>query len=125
MSAAAKVLLVDDDPKMRALLRLSMGDHFALLEANNGQEGLDACRAEKPSLVLLDLMMPVMDGLEACRQLKQDPATRDIIVIMLTARDSRDDVRQAKEAGADDYITKPFSPRALLDAVVARIEARP
>lgn len=124
MSGAAKVLLVDDDPKMRALLRLSLGDRFILLEANNGRAGLDACKVGKPDLVLLDMVMPVMDGLEACRQLKQDPATRDITVIMLTARSSPDDITQAKEAGADDYIIKPFSPRALLDAVIARIEAR-
>ncbi|MBI2856895.1 MAG: response regulator [Chloroflexi bacterium] len=113
-----KVLLADDDPKMRALLRMSLGDRFVLLEAGDGQQALEMARKEKPDLVLLDIAMPGLDGLEVCRLLRQGPETKGIAVVMLTGRDAEADIRRARELGAADYVTKPFSPRALLDKVV-------
>ena len=113
-----KILLADDDPKLRTLVRLSLGDHFTLLEASDGQEALAIARTQGPDLVLLDITMPKLSGLEVCKEIKRDPATRDIIVVMLTARNNPDEVSQAIELGADDYVTKPFSPRLLLDRLM-------
>ncbi len=118
MSKKKKLLLADDDPRLRALVRLSLGDHFDLLEAKNGQEALDLANAHKPDLVMLDVVMPALSGFEVCARMKQSPATRDIVVVMLTGRNSPDEVSKAFELGADAYITKPFSPRDLLDRIL-------
>ncbi|MDO8472936.1 MAG: response regulator [Dehalococcoidia bacterium] len=114
----SRILLADDDPKLRTLVQLSLGNHFTILEASDGQEALDVARAQRPDLILLDVTMPVLNGLDVCKEIKQDPATRDIIVVMLTAKNSPDEVSRAIELGADDYITKPFSPRMLLDRLM-------
>ncbi|MBI2854894.1 MAG: response regulator [Chloroflexi bacterium] len=113
-----KVLLVDDDPRTRNLLAMSLGNRFSLLEAADGRQALEVARSEKPDLVLLDIAMPGNNGLEVCRLLKQGPETSNIVVVMLTGRDTAEDKEQAMEVGATDYVTKPFSPRALLDKVV-------
>lgn len=116
-----KILLVDDEPRMRRLLSLTLGDVFFLLEAGDGSEALRVARSEKPELVMLDVAMPGMDGLEICRRLKADPQTSAIPVVMVTGKDSQDDAQMGLEAGAEDYITKPFSPRTLLDKVTSII----
>ncbi len=118
MTEEKKVLLADDDPRMRALLAMSLGNHFTLLEAADGDQALEMARRAKPDLVLLDVSMPGILGLEVCRLLKQDRETSDIVVVMLTGRDAARDKEEALEAGATDYMTKPFSPKALLDKVV-------
>ncbi len=87
---------------------------FAVLKAADGQNALRQARQQAPALVVLDLMLPVMTGLEVCRELKQDPATRHIPIIMLTAKAEEVDRIVGLELGADDYITKPFSPRELV-----------
>jgi DNA-binding response OmpR family regulator len=113
-----KVLAVDDSPYMLALMRLTLtGERCQVLEAVDGGRALDLAAAERPDLVLLDVMLPGLDGLAVCRSLKADPATSTIPVIMLTARGRPNDVDAGLAAGASDYITKPFSPRALLDKV--------
>lgn len=112
-----KILLADDDPRLRILVSLTLGDDFVLLQAADGEETLQTARREMPDLILLDIMMPKVDGFEVCRILKSDSNTRDILIVMLTGKDSPEDVERGIEAGADAYFIKPFSPRALLDKV--------
>lgn len=112
-----RILLADDDPKLRELMRITLEGEFELLEAEDGEAALRISQEENPDLILLDVMMPKLDGFEVCRRLKNDDSTSSIRVIMLTARAGREDRRQGQEAGADDYFVKPFSPKALLDKV--------
>ena len=115
-----KILIVDDQPEIRELVdvTLRIGD-YVILQAASGDQALVLARAEHPDLMLLDVMMPnsSMDGFEVCRQLKSDPATRDISIVMLTARGQETDVELGKLVGADDYFTKPFSPLQLMHKV--------
>lgn len=115
-----KILIVDDQPEIRELVdvTLRIGD-YAIWQAASGDQALIVARAEHPDLILLDVMMPTssIDGFEVCRQLKSDPATRDISIVMLTARGQETDVELSKLVGADDYFTKPFSPLQLMNKV--------
>jgi len=117
-----RIMIVDDDPEIRTLVAVTLGDSHTILEAADGVEALYLARKEAFDLVLLDVMMPKMDGFEACRQLKGDPLTMNTPVILLTARGTRDDLEMGREAGADDYFVKPFSPIALLDKVTQVLE---
>jgi DNA-binding response OmpR family regulator len=120
VTAAWRVLLADDDPALRRLIGATLGsDDFDLLLAIDGEEALYVARGEHPALVLLDVNMPRLDGFEVCRQLKSDPTTADIKVVMLTARGADVDRVRAREAGADEYFIKPFSPVQLLNKVYA------
>jgi two-component system response regulator MprA len=114
----SRVLVVDDDPAIRrvvcALLDL---DEYGVLEAADGLSALELVRLERPNLVILDLTMPRLDGLRACRALRSDPELAGTRVLVLTGRDLPDDWAAARDAGADAYIVKPFSSLALLDAV--------
>ncbi len=114
------ILVVDDEEDILELVdhTLSRGG-FKVLRAKTGEEALDLARTGKPSAVLLDLMLPEMDGLTVARLLKGDQMTRDIPIIMLTARGEEPDIVIGLEIGADDYVTKPFSPRVLLARVKA------
>jgi CheY-like chemotaxis protein len=115
-----KILIVDDQVEVRELVQvtLEIGDYQILL-AENGQQAVDIARVEHPDIILLDIMMPGsdVDGLEACRLLKADPATADITIVMLSAKGQEVDIETGKVAGADDYFTKPFSPIALIEKV--------
>ena len=114
---AISVLIVEDDPNIRELLQLYLEkDGYAVTLASEGGQGLEKYRAIKPDLVLLDVMMPVMDGWAVCKAIRQDGNTP---VIMLTAKGETDDKVTGLKAGADDYVTKPFEMKELL----ARIEA--
>ncbi len=112
-----KILLADDDPRIKALVAATLGSDFTVIQSGDGQETLEVVRRESPDLILLDVMMPKIDGFEVCRRLKSDQGTSHIPVIMLTGRDSAEDMQRGKEAGANVYFIKPFSPRALLDKV--------
>ena len=92
-----------------------------MLEANDGDEALDVIRREHPLLVLLDIQMPGIDGIEVCRRIKADESLRDIIVVMLTAQAREAGRQRATEAGADNFLTKPFSPSQVVDMVRHRI----
>ena len=117
---ALRILVVEDDELIRALIRDTLErDRFTVSTAASGEEALAAVREEPPDLVLLDLMLPGIDGLEVCRRLKAHSPTAGIPLLMLTARETESDVLAGLESGADDYLTKPFSPRIL----VARIRA--
>ncbi len=118
--AGERILVVEDAEGVRKLLRTSLArEGFVVRFAGSGEEGLEAVRREAPDLVVLDLMLPAMDGLEVCRRLKAETKTRAIPVIMLTGRGEEADVIRGLEMGADDYMVKPFSPRVL----IARLRA--
>jgi two-component system, OmpR family, phosphate regulon response regulator PhoB len=114
------ILLVEDEAALVALLRYNLErDGFAVLEAPDGDEALLQAREQKPDLILLDWMLPLVSGIEVCRQLRRHPETRAIPIIMLTARGEEGDKLRGLDSGADDYVTKPFSPSEL----IARIRA--
>jgi len=115
MAGQAKILIVDDEPFNVDLLEQELEDlGYLTLTASNGQQAVDLVRSEAPDLVLLDVMMPVMDGFTACRLLKEDEATRLTPIIIMTALDRVDDRIKGIEAGADDFLTKPVNDQELL-----------
>lgn len=116
---SGKVLVIEDEQDVLDLLRYNLAKAgFSVEVARNGLEGLKAARAASPDVVVLDLMLPEMRGEDVCRELKSDPATAGLPVIMLTAKAQAEERIAGLELGADDYVTKPFSPREL----VLRIE---
>ena len=119
MAEERRILCIEDEPEMIDLIRLILERKgFEVLGAVGGQEGLDAVRSEKPDLVLLDLMMPDVDGWEVYRQMKADEELKDIPVVVVTAKaQSIDKVLGLHIAKVDDYVTKPFGPGDLLEAV--------
>jgi len=120
MVAAVRMLVVDDDPVILKLLRISFEmEGFEVLSAADGQEGLQRARSEHPDVVLSDVMMPRVDGLQLLAELKADPATARLPVVLLSAKAQNAEVRQGLAMGADDYVTKPFDPLELLDRVNA------
>lgn len=113
-------LIIEDDPDIVELLQYNLErEGYTVLTAMNGEVGLREARRRKPGVILLDLMLPGMDGLEVCRHLKSDEATRSIPLLMVTAKGEEADVVTGLEMGADDYIAKPFSPRMVLARVRA------
>ena len=114
------ILLVDDEPHVLEVLRVTLEDlGFALLEAEDGPKALQIARDQKPDLVILDVMLPNMSGLDVCRALHETRGDEHRIpVIMLTARSGEEDEKAGYEAGADRYLTKPFSPLTLQSEVV-------
>ena len=116
----ATVLVIDDEKDLLELVRYNLEkEHLDVITASDAQAGLDIGLKHKPDLVLLDLMMPGMSGLEVCKQLRSDARTRRVPIIMLTAKAAETDKIVGLEMGADDYITKPFSVRELLARVRA------
>ena len=111
------ILLADDEPFLRALVRATLGSSYQLIEAEDGAEALDLTRRHQPSVALIDGQMPKIDGFAVCQSLKSDPLTNHIPIIMLTARTSAADRELGAAAGADGYLTKPFSPANLLATV--------
>lgn len=115
-----QVLVVDDEPKICELIRYNLERyHYRVFTALDGPSGLELALRLLPDLIVLDVMLPGMDGFEVCRELRLNPETASIPVIMLTARGQETDKVLSFELGADDYVTKPFSPREL----IARIKA--
>ena len=117
---SSRVLIVEDEPDIRELVVHHLKrEGYVVSAASSGEEALRQVQAAPPDLVLLDLMMPAMDGLEVCRRLRQDPATASLPIVMLTAKGDEVDRVLGLEIGADDYIVKPFSPKELLARVKA------
>ena len=116
-----KIVLIEDDPGIRTVIRLALkGAGFtSICETGNGTDGLALVQREKPALVILDLMLPGMDGLAVCSAIRRTPSVSGTSIVMLTARTAEEDVVRGLELGADDYITKPFSNAIL----VARVKA--
>ncbi len=113
-----KILTVDDEQPIQELLRYNLEkEGFRVIAAGNGEDAVRLARNESPELILLDLMLPGMSGLDVCRKLKENAATADIPVIMVTAKTEDSDVVLGLELGADDYVTKPFSPKVVLARV--------
>jgi len=123
--ARRTVLVVEDDENIMELIAYNLEkEGYSVIRAECGETALNRARADPPSLVLLDLMLPEIDGLEVCKRLKADRDTAGIPVIMVTAKGEEADVVTGLELGADDYITKPFSPRVLLARVKATLRRR-
>jgi two-component system KDP operon response regulator KdpE len=116
---SATVLVVDDEPQIRRVLRSTLSSEgYAVVEAANGQEALEKLRGERPDLILLDVNMPVLDGLQTCREIR---STSRVPVIMLTVRGAEKDKVRALDAGADDYVVKPFGIQELLARIRAQL----
>jgi two-component system phosphate regulon response regulator PhoB len=113
-----KVLIADDQESMRSLIRVTLDSgHFEILEASNGAAAAQIAQDQQPDLVFLDWTMPGLSGIEVCRRLREDPRTAETKIVMVTGRTAQDEQSAGFSAGADDYITKPFSPLELLDKV--------
>ena len=120
------VLIVDDNAQNLELLEVYMEGlpEVRVVTGTNGLEALAQVAAESPDLILLDIMMPKMSGFEVCKRLKSDPATRDIIIVMVTALNETGDIERAAECGSDDYISKPIDRHALVDLVRRLLAAK-
>ena len=113
-----KILVVEDQEDNRQILRDLLGSvDLEMVEAENGEEALAAVAEHKPDLILMDIQLPIMDGYEATRRIKADPATKNIPIIVVTSYALSGDEGKAREAGCDAYVTKPYSPRQLLAKV--------
>ena len=116
------VLIADDDPDILSLVRLRLErSGYDVVSAGDGEQALQTARAQTPDLALLDVMMPKLDGYEVTARLRQEEATRHLPVILLTARVQESDIARGIEAGADDYVKKPFSTHELRDRVQAAL----
>ena len=113
-----KVLVVDDETAVRKLVRKILSKYYDVLEAQNGEEAVNMAQSQKPDVILMDMMMPKIDGLTACYAIKTNQITRGIPVVMLTAIDYELNKKLSKDVmGADGYITKPFDRQELMDAI--------
>ncbi len=120
-----RVLIVDDEPDLRSVLRFGLeAERFEVLEAADGEEGLRLACDQVPDLIVLDLMLPRMDGYKVCRALKFDDRYRRIPVIILSARQGETDRRLALDLGADAYLTKPYDMKDLVTRIRERLQAR-
>ena len=118
--AKGRILVVDDEIYIVHILDFSLGmEGYEVITALDGEQALEKARADKPDLIVLDIMMPKLDGYETCKRLKADPETKDVPVILLSAKGRNVDQKVGFEVGADDYITKPFSPRKLVERINA------
>jgi two-component system, cell cycle response regulator len=111
------VMIVDDERTIVDLIKLTLGDDYTYLEAYDGPEALEKARTLKPDLILLDIMMPKMDGFEVAKRLKSDPATKDIVIAMVSAKKEDHDILTGIDMGAISFITKPFNPFELQEKV--------
>src|SRR5271168_5644867 len=116
----ARLLIIEDNPDTRRFLEAMLSKEFEIISAENGVIGIDFARNKSPDLILLDIMLPILSGYDACSLLKKDERTRQIPIIFLSAKNSVPDITQGLSTGADDYIPKPFDYKEL----VARIKAR-
>lgn len=119
-----KLLVIDDSDQIRWFLKLALGKEYQILEARDGEEGVMMAKKECPEGILCDVMMPVKDGFTACREIKTNPATSQTVIIMLTAKVENEDVIAGIEAGADDYITKPFDLEVLRSKLISQLKRR-
>jgi CheY-like chemotaxis protein len=127
MTSNPTVLIVDDNAQNLELLEVYCEglEGVDVITATNGIEAMERVTKDRPDLILLDIMMPKMSGFEVCKQLKSNPETRDIIIVMVTALTETSDVERAAECGADDYLSKPIDRTALIELVTALLQSRP
>lgn len=122
-----KILVVDDNAQMRNLLRITFSAYpqYAFFQAQNGQEAIDMIKAEHPDIIFLDVMMPgEIDGLDVCKFVKSSEEFKSSFVALLSAKGQKEDISEGMKSGADKYITKPFSPMALIDVVAEVCSAK-
>ncbi|MBU4138993.1 MAG: response regulator [Euryarchaeota archaeon] len=117
-----KILVVDDDKNVINIIRYSIGDQFEILEAANGKEALGMVFARSPDILILDIMMPEMDGYRVCEELRKHDSTKNLPIIILSAKTSVDDKVKAMGLGIDDYMIKPFDPRELEARIKMRLK---
>ena len=113
-----KILIVDDEPNIRLLLHFILGEYFQVSEAEDGIQAVEFAHLQKPDVILMDIMMPKMDGMDACHLIKKDPGTNSIPVIMCSSIGFELSVALSKQMGATAYVTKPFSPNDLIDKIM-------
>ncbi len=120
-----RVLVIEDDRALADVLMYNLRQAgYDVIVARDGQDGLQQAQLKTPQLVVLDLMLPIMDGLEVCKRLRADPAMTDLLILMLTAKSEETDEIVGFSMGADDYVTKPFSPKVLLERIKALLRRR-
>lgn len=119
-----KILIVDDEPHIVNLIKLSLQDEYDILVANSGNEAIHKIEEERPDLVTMDIMMPGMSGFEVVEEMRKFESTKDIPVIFLSAKDTLKDMQQGMEAGGDDYMTKPFEPDELNQRIKEHLERK-
>ncbi len=112
-----RIVVADDEPFILSALQDTLSDSYSVTTASNGAEAIKVAQKVLPDLIILDVMMPEMDGLEACKNLKRDKATSSIPVILLTAKGQITDIEKGFKSGADAYVVKPFSPARLIEKV--------
>lgn len=124
----ATVLIVEDQDEIQALLKFKLrSSGYNVILADNGKKAIEVAQSKMPDLIVLDMMMPVMDGIETLLKLKEDARLKPIPVIIVSAKSTEQDIVRALESGADDYITKPFSPQVFISkvkVVLARCQRR-
>ncbi len=119
-----KVLVVDDEIPIQRIVKFNLEkEGYIVFLADNGKKAVESVKQNAPDLILLDVMMPEMDGYEVCKMLKKNGKTKHIPVIMLTARGQESDEKKGLSSGADDYITKPFSPKKLMELVKSKLKS--
>jgi len=120
-----KILVADDSPNIREILKISLeSDGYTVVLAEDGESALSVVASEKPDLLIMDVMMPKVNGFQVCRRVKTDRATHDVPVIMLTAKSAQQDVFWGKDCGADEYMTKPFSTKELVKTIDRLLKVR-
>jgi len=118
----SRILIADDEPHIRKLVSFTLGNRgYEVVEAADGGEAYERAKAEAPDIILLDVMMPVMTGYDVLEKLKADPVTRDIPVVMLSAKSQQTEVQAGLSKGAQEYICKPFTPKDLVQRVAELI----
>lgn len=118
MPAMKRVLICDDDPVILRLIQVNLElEGFGVLSADNGEKALEVATAEHPDLVILDIMMPRLDGYQTCERLKAQDSTKDIPVVFLSAKAQASDIEKGREYGVSEYLTKPFDPNDLVEVV--------
>jgi len=123
--AKETILIVEDDENIQQLVGYNLAKAgFSVLYAENGEQALASVKRDAPDLVVLDIMLPSLNGFEVCKILRKDPQTRTLPIIMLTAKGEENDVTAGLDLGADDYITKPFSPKILVSRIKAALRRR-
>ena len=124
-TAAKRVLICDDDPVILRLLQVNLElEGYEVLLAHHGENALEVAHAEHPDLIILDIMMPRLDGYQTCERLKSDDSTKEIPVVFLSAKAQQSDIEKGRTFGVSEYVTKPFDPNDLVD-VVERVLAEP
>jgi two-component system phosphate regulon response regulator PhoB len=124
--ATGRIVVIEDEADILEVIRYNLArEGYKVITSRDGEEGLATVRKEAPDLLLLDLMLPGLDGIEICRRLKEDPVTRPIPIVMVTAKGEESDIVLGLGVGADDYVAKPFSPKELLARVKAVLRRGP